>query len=442
MQRSLKVKGDFKKSIKELILNNNNAISSTFGYFYEKPKNNLLLNATVTIKDNYATKVGYTTASSLLLEKFQPGYNATVVQKLIESGAKIVGKTHLDEFALGGTGTHSAYGLVKNPLDTKRLAGGSSSGAAASLSNNISIALGSDTGDSVRLPASFVGKVGFKPSYGAISRYGLFAYASSLDTVAYFAHNVNDIILTSQVLYGVDSKDMTSKNVNINNVVKTKPKKVIVLNFKNQVNNYVWNAAEELINKIKNQNIEVEIIEPNIDLLKMIKPVYRVISFSEASSNLSNLTGISFGEQVSGNSWNEIIKNTRSQKFGHMVQERLALGSYYLYNENYENIFIKAQKARRLIKNYLSQLQKQGDILIYPASSGIAPKFNEQNKSSNVMDYILTGSNLVGNPSITIPIGKFNNLPFNLAIDSELYSDEKLLGYAEYIEELIGGFNE
>lgn len=436
--RKLQVKGDLTKALKYLQNDQNNAVAKIIALDINNHSNSQINGAIATIKDNYAIKGYETKASSLILESFDPGYDATIVQKLKEAGVNLVAKTHLDELSLGGTGAHSAYGIVKNPNDQTRYVGGSSSGSAATLTKDISFSIGSDTGDSVRLPASFVNRVGFKPSYGAISRYGLFAYASSLDTVAYFAHNVNDAILVSQVLYGIDSNDMTSKEVLIKNVIKTKPKTVVFLDLTDQVEDYYKVSCHQLIAKLEKQGIKVKIIKPNYQILELIQPVYRIISFSEASSNLANLTGISFGNRVDAKSWEETLKTTRSTKFGHMVQERLSLGSYFLYKENQQEIFIKAQKARRLITNYYNELFAEGDVLIYPATSGIAPKFNH--KSTNkVIDYILTGSNLAGNPSITIPLGKKDNLGYNIALDCKLYQDQKLLGIAEYFEELIKG---
>ncbi|VEU74563.1 aspartyl/glutamyl-tRNA(Asn/Gln) amidotransferase subunit A [Mycoplasmopsis citelli] len=439
MNQNLKVLGNFEKASQELLKDTNNAVISVF----EKQKhgNGILDSAVFTLKDVYATKTGVVRSSSKILENFHPSYNATVVEKLQQAGALLVAKVNNDELALGGTGKHSAYGLIVNPKDSLRLAGGSSSGSVATFSENISFAIGSDTGDSVRLPASYNGIVGFKPSYGAISRYGLFAYASSLDTVAYFAHNVNDIYYVSKALYGQDSKDMSSVKVPLDNLQETKPKKIIAFDFSQFCDSEVNETFNKLLNKLQKQSINVDIIQPNLDILRCIKPVYQVISFSEASSNLSNLTGICFGSKVNGNDYTEIMTKTRSEKFGHMVSERLALGSYFLYSENQEEIFIKAMKARRVIRDYLNSLHQSADILIYPSFASIAPLLNSST-SYDVMDYILTGSNLAGNPSLSIPLGNKNNMPFNLTIDSKIYGDSDLLNYALYLEKLIGAKNE
>ncbi|MFV8474634.1 amidase family protein [Mycoplasma sp. Z631] len=439
--RQYRNKGNYAKAYSEVKNDTNNAVAYLYPEKSYQEKETTFNNVIATIKDVFATNDAPTRASSLILDNFQPFYNATVVQKLIDANARIIAKVNNDELALGGTGTYSAYGLVVNPRDPERFVGGSSSGSAATMTPNIGFALGSDTGDSVRLPAAFNGLVGFKPSYGAISRYGMFAYASSLDTVAYFTHNVNDAIIAAQTLFGKDYKDMTSVDVKITNATKTKPNKIAFLDFSSFVKPYVNQAIGQFIEKIKANGTEVEIIEPNLEILNAINIVYRVVSFSEASSNLANLTGIGFGSRVNGNSWEEIMLNTRSQKFGKMVQERLALGSYFLYTENQEEIFIKAQKARRLIKNYYTELHDKYDCVLFPAYSGIAPKFNEDTSANKVMNFILTGANLTGNPSITIPLGMYEHMPYSFALESAIYSDEKLLGYAEYLEELRGEIN-
>ncbi|WP_036452299.1 amidase family protein [Mycoplasma buteonis] len=446
MERTFKNPGNFAKAQQELKNDQNNAVALVF----ETPmrhQNGILNDVVLTIKDVFATEDSVTRASSKILENFQPSYNATCVQKLLDQGSLAVGKVNNDELALGGTGTHSAFGLITNPKSNKYYVGGSSSGSVATFTKNVGIALGSDTGDSVRLPASYNGTIGFKPSYGAISRYGMFAYSSSLDTVAYFTHNINDLILTSQALYGKDFKDMTSVEVNIKNIEKTKPHTVLALDFNEFVEPYVAKSFEKLIEKLRQNNIEVKLLKPNLDILRAIKPVYQIVSFSEASSNLANLNGVAFGMRQDAETWTDIMIKTRSTQFGKMVQERLSLGSYFLYSENQKELLEKAQKARRVIKDYFTELHNSADLVIYPTFGGVAPKFGAE-KSYDVMDYILTGSNLAGNPSLTIPLGKKYieedevTLPYSVTLDCGIYQDAKLLGYAEYFEEILGGENE
>lgn len=430
----MKILGNIKEARIELENDKNNAVAQLLNI-----KNNVkgpLENCVFTIKDIFATSFAPTQASSNILKNFKPHYTADSVQLLLDAGALPIAKVHNDELALGGTGTFSSFGIIRNPLDSTRLAGGSSSGSVATFTDNISFALASDTGDSVRLPASYVGCVGYKPSYGAISRYGMFAYSSSLDTVSYFAHNVNDIAILSKVLFKKSKNDMTSKEVKIDNIIKTKPQKIAILNFENYSKDYVWNEVLNLEKMLKNQQISTKFIEINLDLMNSIKPLYDIISYAEASSNLANLNGIAFSNRIEKNEWQDTYKQTRKSGFGKMVQRRLTLGSFFLKNENQKELFLKAAKIRRIYKEYMSEILNEYDVVIYPASNGIAPKFDSKEKS-NFTHWVLTGANLVGNPSISIPLGKHNKMPFNITIDSSLYNDEKLLSYSLYIEELI-----
>ena len=231
-----KYKGNFLKAIEELKLDNNNAVTEIYNTLNENK--GILSNVIFTLKSNYAKKNNISDASSNILENFIAGYNATILDKLLNNGATLVASTNLDEFGLGGTGTFSNKGIISHPKNNKYYVGGSSSGSAATFTENIGFAIGSDTGDSVRLPASNIGKIGFKPSYGAVSRYGLFSYASSMDTVAWFNHSVNDCIIIAQLLFGKDKYDLTSLNINVNDVTIKKPKKVAYLNCFNLLEEY------------------------------------------------------------------------------------------------------------------------------------------------------------------------------------------------------------
>ncbi len=428
-------KGNFKLAITELSNDNNNAVIEV--YNVENKKLGNLSNVIFTLKDVFATKDNSTTASSNILINFKPHYNATVFQKLIDQGATNVAKVFCDELAMAGTGTYSRFGIISNPLNKTRMVGGSSSGSAATFTENIGFALGSDTGDSVRLPASYVGKVGFKPSYGAVSRWGLFAYATSLDTVGWFSHNVNDSFVIAKTLYGIDDKDLTSVNIKLDKLEIKKPKQVSYLNCFPYLDEKVSIDYQKFINTLEEQNIKVKKIEINIDLLTAIKPVYDVISFSEASSNLSNLTGVGFGKRIEGNDWQDTISKTRSEGFGFMVQKRLALGSFFLEKNNQKELFLRAQKIRRLISDWYTKIFDECDVFIFPSSNSIAPLLKDANKNSdNFMNWILTAANLVGNPSINFKLGEFNNMPFNISIDSKLYNDEVLFSYSLFLEKM------
>ena len=434
-------KGNFNNAVNQLKNDQNNAVNEVYENKINSNQKGQLANVIFTLKNNYAKNFGHTDGSSNILKEFNPGYNATILDKLFAQGAQLVATTNLDEFGLGGTGLYSNAGIILHPKNPKYLVGGSSSGSAATFNDDLGFAIGSDTGDSVRLPASNIGKVGFKPSYGAVSRYGLFAYASSLDTVAWFTHNLNDSICLAQTLFGQDKMDLTSLNLPIHDVKLTKPKTIAYLDCFDHLSDYVANAYQKLIDKIKQDpSIKLTKIKPDLALLNSIKTVYDIISFAEASSNLSNLTGIGFGNRQPGESWEEVIKNTRSNGFGFMVQRRLALGSFYLEKENQQDIFLRAQKIRRLIVDWFTKIHQANDIFIYPASATIAPlKDAEIEFSTDYMGSILTGANLVGNPSISIKLDEHQSMPFNLAIDGLIYQDQNLLSYGLWIEELIKG---
>ena len=364
----IKNKGNFANALNEL--KNNKAVSHL--YSEENKTKGSLSNAVITIKDNYATDDANTQGSSKVLENFKPLYNATVVQKIKDAGGSIVAKVHLDEFGLGGTGQYSAYGELEHPKFKDRLIGGSSSGSAYTFSDNIFAALGSDTGDSVRIPASYIGKVGYKPSYGAISRFGLFPFASSLDTVGYFGHNVNDIIELSNVLFGLDPMDMTSREVDKPSADIVKPKTIGVLTNVETLEKYQVDAYNDAIDKFKKDGIEVKEFTIDQSLLNALDVVYQVIAYSEAISNYSNITGISFGKAKDGKDSKEISTNTRSAGFGYMVQRRFTLGAYFLSKGHQEETFVKAKQVRRLIVEAFKEVYKQIDLLAFPAAT-VAP---------------------------------------------------------------------
>lgn len=429
--------GNISDAINELKNDKNNAVS----FIYENAKihDGLLSGATFTIKDIFATEDAPTQASSKILENFMPYYDAEVVARLRKAGATFVGKTHLDELALGGTGTYSAYGIIKNPLDKTRIIGGSSSGAAATFSKNISIALGSDTGDSVRLPASYTGHFGFKPSYGAISRFGLFAFATSLDTVGFFAHNVNDLIVTSNVLFGEDEKDFSSRTVDLPTIEEIKPKRVAMLSNTELLSKKIKDDYAHLKETLSKEGVEINEYKLDTKLLEAINTCYMIISFSEASSNNANLNGIAFGNSISGKTWVDQMTSTRSKGFGRMVQRRFALGAFYLQKENQDIYFNKAKQVRRMIVDMFNKLYSENDLLIFP-SAPIAPLLSE-GKEDNWFSSYLTHANLSGNPSLSIPWVSEGDMPVNLTLDAKLYNDKSLLSYALWFERLFGGKN-
>lgn len=420
----------------------------------EESSDSILKGIPYGLKDNISTKGILTTGSSNILKDYIPLYDSTVYKKLKESGAVLIGKTVLDELAMGGTGTTGHTGIVRNPWDKDRMIGGSSSGSAASVALGIvPFSIGSDTGDSVRRPASYGGVVGFKPTYGRISRYGLFSFASSLDTVGVLARSVKDISYVMDVIKGHDDKDMTSlpdENIlysdNIDNDIKGKKLFYIKEALENSSNNgelkEIIDNFYSVIDKARELGFIVEEVSVDKSLLEAIYPVYNVISCAEATSNNSNLTGISFGNRIDGKDVNDIMMNTRTEGFSELIKRRFVIGSYVLQKENQDKLFLNACRVRRLLVDKFNELFKEYDGYILPSTEKIAPRFDDiSDKLSD--DYLILGSHLIignfgGYPSISIPSGFVNNMPVGVNITGRVKDDSLVLNMANKLEEVLG----
>ncbi len=420
----------------------------------EEEGNSKLSGIPYVLKDNISTKGILTTASSNILKDYIPLYDATVYEKLKKAGAVLVGKTVLDELAMGGTGTTGHTGIVRNPWDKNRMAGGSSSGSVSSVALGIvPFAIGSDTGDSIRKPASYCGVVGYKPTYGRVSRYGLFAFTSSLDHVGVIARSVRDVSYVMDVIKGHDEKDMTSlpdEDIKyedyLENSVKGKKLFYIneALNIKTDNDNLkeIIKNFENTIDKCRELGMEVEKVDFGMDLLEAIYPVYNVISCAEATSNNSNLTGIPFGSRVEGKNVNDIMMKTRTEGFSELIKRRFVIGSYVLQKENQEKLFLNASRARRLIVDRMNELFKKYDGLIMPATEDIAPLFDKaSDKLSD--EYLILGNHLVlanfgGFPSITIPSGFVKDMPVGVNITGRAKEDYLVLNIANKLEGTLG----
>ena len=420
----------------------------------EVSSNSILSGIPYALKDNISTKGILTTGSSNILKDYIPLYDATVYKKLKEAGAVLVGKTVLDELAMGGTGTTGHTGVVRNPWDKTRMIGGSSAGSAASVALGIvPFSIGSDTGDSIRKPAAYGGIVGYKPTYGRVSRYGLFAFASSLDHVGVFSRCVRDTAYVMDIIKGHDNKDMTSlpdENIsyvnNLSNDVKGKKlfyiKEALEIDNGNENLKEVLNNFYSVIDKCKAIGIEVKGVSFRKDLLEAIYPAYNVISCAEATSNNSNLTGIPFGNRIVGNNVNDIMMNTRTEGFSEFIKRRFVIGSYVLQKENQEKLFLNAGRVRRMIVDKMNELFKDYDGLIMPSAPDIAPKFREV--SDRLSDeYLILGNHLVignfgGFPSISIPSGFVSNMPVSINITGRAKEDSLVLNIASKIEEVLG----
>ena len=405
------------------------------------------------VKDNYSTKGILSTGSSNTLKDYVPFFDATAVENLAKKGAIPVTKTALDEFGMGGTGTTCHTGVVHNPWDYKRMCAGSSSGSAASVALGVyPYALGSDTGDSIRKPAAYCGIVGFKPTYGMISRYGLFPFASSLDHCGVLTRFVKDAAIVTDGMKGKDPKDMTSwdsKDIHLyqNLTTNVAGKKLFYIKEICDIENYP-NASQELKGHLENfqktlhlcekLGMEVTGVSINKDLLNAIPSVYVVISCAEATSNLSNLTGFIFGPRAEGSNYIEMMKDYRTKGFSPLIKRRFIIGSYVLQKENQEKYFKNAQRVRRLIVDEIKSYFQKYDALIMPVGTGPA-KLLEGSKDllkddTDVLEEHLQIANFGGFPSITIPNGFINNLPVGVNITGNCYEDQQVLNIAYALE--------
>lgn len=419
---------------------------------------NLLSGIPFGVKDNYSTKGVLSTGSSNTLKDYVPFFDATAYKNLKNAGAIMVNKTVLDEFGMGGTGTTGHTGTVKNPWDLTRMCAGSSAGSACAVAAGVyPYALGSDTGDSIRKPAAYCGIVGYKPTYGLISRYGLFAFASSLDHCGVLTRSVKDAAIVVDTMKGIDEKDLTSWDSSNLNLVKSlngniKNKKLCYIKELCDINNYD-NPSDELkmhlqnfldkINLIKNNGVIVEEVSVDQKLLNAIASVYVILSCSEATSNLSNLTGISFGPRGEGNTWEEQVKDYRTKGFSPLIKRRFIIGSYILQKENQERYFINAQKVRRLLVDTWKELYKTYDAVILPVGTGAARHLDDSldiltdDKNLGALEEHLQVGNFGGFPSITIPDGFIDNMPVGLNITGNCYDDENVLNIAYAIESMM-----
>ncbi len=432
---------------------------NAFVTIIDKPKimpanENMLSGIPFGIKDNYSTEGILSTGSSNTLKDYVPFYTATAVKNLEKCGAIAINKTALDEFGMGGTGTTCHTGTVRNPWNLKRMCAGSSSGSAAAVASGVyPFALGSDTGDSIRKPAAYCGIVGYKPTYGMISRYGLFPFASSLDHCGCLTRSVKDAAIVVDAMKGIDKNDQTSwdsSNIHLYESIDGKVKGKKLFYIKNVVDlEYYQNPTEEFVSHINNFHktleilekcgVTVEGIEIDRNLLNAIPSVYVCLSCAEATSNMSNLTGIIFGPRGNGKNINEMMKDHRTKGFSPLIKRRFVIGSYILQKENQEKYFVNAQRVRRLIVDKMKELFKTYDGLIMPVGTGIAPlldnpKDSVSNDDVSVLEEHLQIGNFGGFPSITIPDGFIDDMPVGINITGNCYDDINVLNIAYALE--------
>ena len=417
-----------------------------------KKKDNLLYGIPVVIKDNFSTKDIPTTGSSNILNGYVPIFSSEVVLRLEKAGAIVIAKSTMDELAMGGSGTTGHLGTTYNPWDKSKthLIGGSSCGSAASVAAGIvPFAIGSDTGDSVRKPASFASLVGFKPSWGRISRFGLFPFATSLDHVAYFTRNVFDSAAILNVLAGRDDKDFSSSFkptedycARLNEPLKGKKIAVIKEILESISNTSIKEAFNKNITALKDLGAIVEPVSVDSKLLKAIYPTYIIISCCESTSNNANLDGVNFGNRQPGESFEEIMTNTRTNGFSRLIKRRFVIGGYSLLRENQDELFVRAQKCRRLIVNEFNKIFEKYDAIYCPASPTTAPLISGDSDALSdeylIADNYMAFANMGGFPSITLPLGFDEKLPFGGNLTGKPFEEAELLSIAANIEKCTG----
>jgi aspartyl-tRNA(Asn)/glutamyl-tRNA(Gln) amidotransferase subunit A len=397
----------------------------------------------IAIKDNISTKDIRTTCASKMLENYSPIYDATVITRIKEAGGIIIGKTNMDEFAMGSSNETSFFGSVKNPLNHNKIPGGSSGGSASAVSSGLChLALGSDTGGSIRQPASFCGIYGYKPSYGRISRYGLIAFASSLDQIGFLSSEIDSISRITDVLSGEDEKDSTclkkpkiSSLGSLNNFPSKFKVGVMGKNLLEKCNSEVYETYCESIEKIK--ALGGEIVDVDFRFTEAWIPTYYILATAEASSNLSRFDGVRFGLRANLSDKQNIYKATRSQGFGSEVKRRIMTGTYVLSSGYYDAYYKKAQQVRRVICDDYNTAFSKVDFIFIPTTPSTAFGFNEKSADPVMMylsDFFTASANLAGIPGINIPI-KNNSvgMPIGMQIQTKHLDDKQLLMFANFL---------
>jgi aspartyl-tRNA(Asn)/glutamyl-tRNA(Gln) amidotransferase subunit A len=377
-----------------------------------------------------------------MLSNYRSPYNATVIEKLNNESVLYTGKTNLDEFAMGSSTENSAFGLTKNPWNTEYVPGGSSGGSAASVSARSSIAaLGSDTGGSIRQPAAFCGLVGFKPTYGTVSRYGLIAFASSLDQIGPITKNVDDARIIYNAISGHDALDDTSIDNNQTNIPFDKSAKIGVIKelMEDGISDESRNEVSKVLESLKKQGYQIK--EVSLPLIKLSISIYYLIAPAECSANLARFDGVRYGLRVEGKTSYEMMQNTRAEGFGDEVKRRILLGTYALSAGYYDEYYGKALRARKKMIDEFSNIFNDVDYLISPTTPTAAFKAGE--KTSNPLEMYMSDlctipANLAGLPAISIPTGlSKENLPLGVQLMSKPLTDLSLLNFSEVIEKEV-----
>lgn len=407
-----------------------------------KEKLGSLFGVSVSVKDNILVK-GYTnTCASKMLEDFKPVYNATIIDRLLNEDCVILGKVNMDEFAMGASSETSYFGVTKNPLDKTLIPGGSSSGSAASITKGLAmISLGTDTGGSVRNPAAFCSCVGYKPTYGAISRYGVVSMANSLDQVGILSNDVKSIFPVMNVISGIDKMDPTSMrdNFNLDFLEKFSLEGIKIATVSNleeyNINEIVLNDYKKAIETLKKLGAEIEIVD--FEYIKYSTNVYNVIMSCEVSSNMSRFDGIRYGYRTPVyDSTKDLFTNTRSLGFGEEVQRRIAMGTFYLASSNNQKLYKKGLKVRNLISKEVNDVLSKYDFILTPTATNLPPKIGSSKEdalSCYASDTFNVPVNFAGLCAISVPINK-NKISGSVQFIGKRFDDQRLLNLSSVFE--------
>lgn len=395
----------------------------------------------IAIKDNIQVKNWSITSCSKILQGYIAPYNATVIEKMLSRGLAPFGRTNMDEFAMGSTTESSFYGKTLNPLDNAYVPGGSSGGSACAVSAGIALAaLGSDTGGSIRQPAAFCGCVGFKPSYGRVSRYGLAAYSSSLDQIGPITRSVEDAAILYDIIAGYDERDTTSANIEFTSTAdkldaNKKYKIALVKNYTDEASDEVKKAIYLAANKLKEAGHEIS--EVSLSSAKYAIAAYYIIATAEASANLSRYDGVRYGRRGEAESLGAMYATTRGEGFGAEVQRRMLLGTFVLSSGYYDAYYIKAQKARAFISKAYESVLEGADALLMPVAPHAAYKFGELKDplTAYLSDVYTVSVNLAGLPAISVPVTKnADGLNISAQIIGAQWEEQKVLDIAASLE--------
>ena len=397
----------------------------------------------IALKDNMCTRGVPTTCSSKMLEGWKPPYDATVVERLYAAGAVFVGKTNLDEFAMGSSTENSAFGPTRNPVDTSRVPGGSSGGSAAAVAAGFaSVSLGSDTGGSIRQPAALCGVVGVKPTYGLVSRYGLVAFASSLDQIGPFANTVADAALITEIISGHDPMDSTSIPKPAPSLVSVLERGVEGLRI-GRVTDLPEGADADVLERLEAAFVALEkagakIVDVTLPSLSFALTAYYLIAPAEASSNLARYDGVRYGMRVAANDINTMYADTRAAGFGDEVKRRIMLGTYALSAGYYDAYYGKALKVRGLISNDFAAAYQKADVILTPTSPTVAFPFGSKTDNPLAMylcDIFTIPTNLAGHPAMSVPFGTGQaNMPVGVQVLAPTLGEETMFRVAAALE--------